>query len=106
MRKCKYKNYNNRKTNDCTIRITDYNVAYVINEVAKDRNMSKADLIKELMYDSYASYFHKIPESIDSIIANINDKLRTGWINEADENYMEYIIDRLEKLKGENNANN
>lgn len=105
MRKHSYKNYENRKDYACNIKINDYNVSYVINAVAKDKNISKADLIKELMYDNYASYFHEIPENIQSIIDNMKQNLQ--YIEDVySHNAIEYYISRLEKLKGENNANN
>ena len=98
MRKRTYRNYENRLNNDCNIKINNYNVAYVINKVASEQNISKSKLIENLIYEKYAGYFHNIPESLDSIIDNMKRNLEGGFFEEY-EDTMEYYISRLENLK-------
>lgn len=98
MRKRTYRNYENRLNNDCNIKINNYNVAYVINKVASEQNISKSKLIENLIYEKYAGYFHNIPESLDSIIDNMKRNLEGGFFEEY-EGTMEYYISRLENLK-------
>lgn len=104
MRERTYRNYENRKNNDCNIKINDYNVSYVINKIAEERNISKSKLIEEIIYEKYSNYFHKIPESLDSIIDNMKKNLESGIIE--DEEAIKYYINRLENLKKENNYGN
>jgi hypothetical protein len=101
MRARTYRNYENRLNNDCNIKINNYNVAYVINKVASEQNISKSKLIENLIYEKYAGYFHNIPESLDSIIDNMKRNLEGGFFEEY-EGTMEYYISRLENLKKEN----
>ena len=98
MRKRTYRNYENRLNNDCNIKINDYNVSYVINKVAMEQNISKSKLIENLIYEKYPSYFHNIPESLDSIIDNMKKNLEIGNFDEY-EGTFEYYISRLENLK-------
>lgn len=98
MRKRTYRNYENRLNNDCNIKINNYNVAYVINKVASEQNISKSKLIENLIYEKYVGYFHNIPESLDSIIDNMKRNLEGGFFEEY-EGTIEYYISRLENLK-------
>lgn len=100
MRERTYRNYKNKKNNDCNIKINDYNVSYVINKVAKEKNISKSKLIENLIYEKYPGYFHEIPESLDSIIDNMKKNLEGGIIE--DRGAIMYYINRLERFKKEN----
>lgn len=102
MRKRTYRNYENRESNDCNIKINNYNVSYVINKIAKEQNISKSKLIENLIYEKYSAYFHNIPESLDSIIYNMKTNLENGFFEDTAP--IEYYISRLENLKKENNC--
>lgn len=100
MRRRTYRNYENRLNNDCNIKINNYNVSYVINKIASEQNISKSKLIENLIYEKYPSYFHDIPESLDSIIDNMKRNLEGGFFVDC-EGAIEYYISRLEDLKKE-----
>ena len=96
MRKRTYRNFE-RKGKDCNIKINDSNVSYVINKIAREKNISKSKLIEDLIYEKYSGEFHNIPESLESIINTMKKNLETGMIQ--DSNAFEYYLSRLERLK-------
>lgn len=103
-RKHSYKSYENRKHDDLNIKCKDLEVNIVINGICKKRNISKSDLLIEMVKERYPEEY-KIAKAnkntIDSVILCMQMNLKD--LDEYEKNMMLYFIERLKKIdnKGE-----